>query len=155
MFRKLIPRCLARGLKHLLRESQCGFCNRRGCVDQVLKLRVLAEKAIKFNTPLYLCFVDLRKGYDLVNRDALQVVLRRKSHLPDKLLQILEALHNRTIGAVWVCGRLSGKSDITNGVRQGDLLVPICLTYFWMQWFTVICSSFQDVACKFFSTRML
>ena len=44
-----------------------------GCVDQVFTVRILglAEKAREFNTPLYLCFVDLLKAYDPVNQQAL------------------------------------------------------------------------------------
>ena len=40
----------------------------------LLSASVLAEKATEYNTPLYLCFVDLRKAYDLVNRDAFWAV---------------------------------------------------------------------------------
>ena len=42
-------------------------------------LRVLAEKAREYNTPLYLYFVDLRKAYDSVSHDALWVVLQKIS----------------------------------------------------------------------------
>ena len=52
-------------------------------------LRVLAEKAREYNTPLYLCFVDLRKAYDSVSRDALRVILRKRYRIPEKLLRIL------------------------------------------------------------------
>ena len=37
-------------------------------MDQVLILRVLAEKVREFNAHLYLCFADLRKASDSVNR---------------------------------------------------------------------------------------
>ena len=59
----------------------------------LIALRVLAEKAREYNTPLYLCFVDLRKVYDSVNRDALWVVLRKRYRISEKLLRILKALH--------------------------------------------------------------
>ena len=69
-------------------------------MDHAFTLRVLAEKAREFNTPIYLCFVDFRKAYDSVNREASWSVMRRRYNLPDKLLQILQALHRGTRGAV-------------------------------------------------------
>ena len=54
----------------MLRESHCGFRSGRGFVDQMFCLRALMEKAHEFHTPLYLCFIDLTKAYDSVNREA-------------------------------------------------------------------------------------
>ena len=54
VFCRVIQRRLASRAEHLLRESQCGFRPVCGCIDQVFTLRVLAEKAREFNTPLYL-----------------------------------------------------------------------------------------------------
>ena len=55
VFGKTIYWRLAQRAELLLRETQCGFHSGRGCVDQMFTLRVLAEKAREFNTPLYLC----------------------------------------------------------------------------------------------------
>ena len=63
-------------------------------VDALTKcfsLRVLAEKAREYNTPLYLCFVDLRKAYDSVSRDALWVVPQKRYRVPGTLLRILKS----------------------------------------------------------------
>ena len=78
VFCRVLQRRLARRAEGLLSESQCGFRSGCGCLDQVFMMRILAEKAREFNTPLYLCFVDLRKAYDSVNRQALWAVLRRR-----------------------------------------------------------------------------
>ena len=71
VFCKVIQKRLAKRAEEMLRESQCGFRTGHGCVDQIITLRILAEKAREFNTSLYLAFVDLKKAYDLVNRKAL------------------------------------------------------------------------------------
>ena len=94
-------------------------------------IRVLAEKAREYNTPLYLCFVDLKKAYDSVSRDALWVVLRKRYRIPEKLLWILEALHRDTRGAVRAYGKVSKQFPIKNGVRQGDVLAPILFNFFF------------------------
>lgn len=77
-FCKALQRRLAQRAELLLCENQCGFCSGNGCVDQVFTLRVLAEEEREFNTPLYLCFVDLKTAYDLVIQEALWSVLRRR-----------------------------------------------------------------------------
>ena len=64
----------------LLRENQSGFRKGRGCTDQLFSLRILMEKAREYHQPLYICFVDLRKAYDSVNRAALWSVLQHCYH---------------------------------------------------------------------------
>ena len=94
-------------------------------------LRVLAEKARKYNTPLYLYFVDLRKAYDSVCRVALWVVLQKRYRVPGKLLRILKALHGDTGEAVRAYGKVLKEFPIKNGVQQGDVLAPIRFNLFF------------------------
>ena len=91
---------------------------------------VLAEKARELNTSLYLAFVDLRKAYDSVNREALWAVLEKKYLLPGKVVRILRALHQGTKRAVRAHGKVSGEFYITTGVRQGDVLAPVLFNLF-------------------------
>ena len=88
------------------------------------------EKAREFHAPLYMCFVDLKKAYDSVNRKALWSVLQKRYHFPTKVVRILEALHQGTTGAVRAYGRVSGEFPIANGVRQGDVLAPTLFNLF-------------------------
>ena len=69
LFGWVFLRRLTEGVEVLLRKSQCGFHKGRVCVDQVFFIWKLAKKARRFNTPLYLAFVDLKKAYDSVNRE--------------------------------------------------------------------------------------
>ena len=131
VFCRVIQKRLAERGNQLLRESQCGFRKGRGCIDQVFSLRVLAEKVREYNTPLYLCFVDLRKAYDSVSRDALWVVLQKRCRVPGKLLWILKALHQDTRGAVCAYGKVSKEFPIKNGVGQGDVLAPTLFNLFF------------------------
>ena len=71
-----------------------------------------------------ICFVDMKKGYDSVNREALWVALGRRYGLPMKILNILKALQKDTSGAVRAYGKVSKEFAIGNGVRQGDVLAP-------------------------------
>jgi hypothetical protein len=54
-----------------LLEQQPGFRTNRSTMDQVFILKILMEKNIEFNKPLHMCFIDIRKAYDFVNREPL------------------------------------------------------------------------------------
>ena len=108
----------------LLRENQCGFRKGRGCTDQLFSLRVIIEKAREYHRPLYICFVDLRRAYDSVNREALWSVLQHCYHLPPKMLNIIKSLHNNTSAAVRSYGKISDSFPVSVGVKQGCVLAP-------------------------------
>ena len=82
------------------------------------------EKAREFHSPLYLCFIDLKKAYDSVNHEALWATLRKRYGIPSKLVHILGSLHEGTKGVVRAYGKVSDEFPIMNGVRQGDILGP-------------------------------
>ena len=75
--------------------------------------------------------MGLRKTYDSVNSDALWMVLTEAFHLPSKLVQVICALHQGTRGAVRAYGKVSEESDITTGVRQGDVFAPTLFNLFF------------------------
>ncbi len=124
VFTKVISNRLKPRLELLLRESQCGFRKSRGCNDQIFSLRILMEKAREFHQPLYVCFIDLRKAYDSVNRDALWSVLQQCYNLPEKLLSIIRAVHDHSTAAIRAYSKTSDEFAVTSGVRQGCVLAP-------------------------------
>ena len=72
VFSKAILNQLKPLLDNQLKEDQCGFRPNRGCTDQIFDTRILIQRAREFNTPTFLCFVDLCKAYDSVNTDEQQ-----------------------------------------------------------------------------------
>ena len=88
------------------------------------------EKAREYHRPLYICFVDLRKAYDPVNRRALWSVLQHCYHLPPKLLNVIKALHNKTSAAVRTYGKISDQFPVSVGVKQGCVLAPTLFNLF-------------------------
>jgi len=46
-----------------LREEQCGFRKRRGCVGQTFTLRIISEKCLIHQTPLVLSYVDYEQAF--------------------------------------------------------------------------------------------
>ena len=121
VFTKAILNHLKPHSELLLRESQCGFRNGRGCVDQLFSLRTLMEKAREFHRPLYVCFISLRKAYiDTVNCEALWSILQSSYGLPDKLVSVIRAVHTGSTAAVRAYRKVSEGFPVTCGVRQGS-----------------------------------
>ena len=108
-----------------LGENQCGFRPNRGCCDQIFAAKILMQRAKEFQKPIHLCFIDLQKAYDTVNRDALWEILSKSFSLPEKIIRILKALHSCTTGAIRADGQLSDEFPISVGVKQEDVLAPM------------------------------
>ena len=89
------------------------------------------EKAREYHRPLHICFVDLRKAYDSVDRHTLWLVLQHCYHLPPRLLTIIKALHNHTSAAVRSYGKISDPFSISVGVKQGCVLSPTLFNLFF------------------------
>ena len=72
-------------------DTQCGFRKGRSTVDQIWVTHRIVEKATEYQTPVYLCFVDLSKAYDSVDCTALVAILR-SYWVPQQLEEILQEL---------------------------------------------------------------
>ena len=55
----------------LLSDDQNGIRGNRGCIDHVLALSLLGEMRLKEKKDTFLCFIDLKKAYDTVDRNLL------------------------------------------------------------------------------------
>ena len=124
---KLVARIVQKRLQVLaereLPESQCGFRRGRGCTDMIFVVRQLAEKAIEHQTKQFFVFVDLRKAYDSVPREALWVALR-KLGVPDILVDIIKSFHTGMQAKVRIDGLLLDEIEVNNGLRQGCTMAP-------------------------------
>eukprot|EP00904_Undaria_pinnatifida_P009511 jgi/Undpi1/5690/HiC_scaffold_2.g00964.m1 len=73
----------------------------------VRRLQELARK----DTPVYLCFIDLTKAYDSVDRTLLWDVLARFG-VPPRMVAFIRQFHDGMHESAWVCstwGKVSGK----------------------------------------------
>ena len=107
----------------VLPESQSGFRKARGCVDMIFVTTQLVEKAREHNDTLYMLFVDLKKAYDSVPREALWRVLE-KCGVPPKLLRIVRSFHEGMHAEVRVDSSTTESFEVRNGLRQGCTLAP-------------------------------
>ena len=95
-----------------LMETQCGFRNGRGTVDQIWVVRQVVEGTTEYWTPAFMCFVDLTKAYDSVNHQAMAATLREFG-VPRQLVAIVEELHSETWCQVRSAGDTLERFEVT------------------------------------------
>ena len=57
--------------EEVLPEAQCGIRKGRSCTDMIFTLRQFITKSLEHRTKFFLSFIDLKKAYDSVSRDAM------------------------------------------------------------------------------------
>ncbi|MEP5351923.1 MAG: reverse transcriptase domain-containing protein, partial [Luteolibacter sp.] len=94
-------------------------------------VRRLQELGRQRKIPLYLCFIDLQKAYDSVDRELLWEVLTRFG-VPTKMLRIIRNFHDGMRARVRTDdGEHSEWFDVTQGLRQGCVLSPLLFNVFF------------------------
>ena len=102
--------------ERVLPDTHCGFRSGRGCTDMIFCARQLIEKSLKHNAKFFLLFVDLKKTYDSVLREALWCVLK-KYGVPPSMLSIVRSLHDGMSAEVTVNGQVAPDFEVCNGLR--------------------------------------
>ena len=101
----------------------------RVTVDQIWVTRQVMEKAVEYRTPVHLCFIDLTKAYDSVDRAAMVAILKSYG-VPQQLVEIIEDLYAGTWCHVRTTDGTSQDFEVKTGVRQGCVLSPIVFNCF-------------------------
>ena len=107
-----------------LMEEQCGFRKGQGTIDQIWLTRQVVERATEYHTTVYLCFVDLIKAYDSVDRAAMIAVLRLHG-VPNQLVNLVGELYTGTKCCVRTMEGTSEAFEVKTGVRQECILSPL------------------------------
>ena len=95
----------------------------------VRRLDQLSRKRI---TPLYMCFVDLTKEYDSVDRHLLLTVLARFGVPPKKMLAVTRHFHDGMQARIRTDdGECSDWSGVEQGLLQGCVLIPLRFNNFF------------------------
>ena len=118
----LLERLKSQTEEHLS-DEQAGFRRDRSTVQQILALRLIAEKARRKGKKVYNCFIDFQKAFDSVDQQVVWAVL--ESYGVDiQLVALLKDINEKAEAAVRV-GRDIGSWFKTNrGTRQGDPISP-------------------------------
>jgi len=118
--------------QHGLRaKGQAGFCKDYRTTDQLFILQTLMEQSKAKKKPLYCCFVDLKKAFDTVPREALWQVLVGLG-VKARFLRCLQTMYAKdTIRINHPSEGVTSSFMCQQGVKQGCPLSP-CLGYIWM-----------------------
>ena len=115
----------------ILREEQSGFRPNRSTTDMMFVTRQLQKLARKKQIPLYVCFFDLTKAYDSVDRTLLWTVLARLS-VPQKMISVIRQFHDGMRACVRLDGKVcSGWFAVVQDLRQGCVLAPFLSNIFF------------------------
>ena len=139
--RRLSAYCEAKGL---LPEEQCGFWPDRSTMDMLFVVHKLQEIRRKAELSLFMCFIDLQKAYDTVDRTLLWQVLTRIG-VPPQMIAVIKQFHD----GMRACVRPSGDVyldwfGVEQGLRQGCVLSPLVLNIFFAALLTIVFQSFSD-----------
>jgi hypothetical protein len=77
---------------------------------------------------MHYLFIDFKKAYDSVRREALYNILI-ESDIPKKLLRLNKMCLTEYCGRFRVSKNLSEMFPITNGLKQGDALLPLLFNF--------------------------
>ena len=106
-----------------LRPFQAGFRRGKSCTEQIHILRRIIEQFHQKNIPTVMTFIDFKKAFDSVNREAMWKILRSYG-IPVKIVNIIKCLYDGSSSVVRVDGILSKEFQVNTGVLQGDTLAP-------------------------------
>ena len=103
--------------------NQLGF--RKDCqtTDHIFTLMTLAQKYKKLGKTIYAVFVDYRKAFDSVPRQALFLKLA-KLGITGKFYNILKSMYSSSVAQIKLSGHLSKEFSVRKGTEQGHPLSP-------------------------------
>ncbi|XP_063630079.1 uncharacterized protein LOC134801443 [Cydia splendana] len=107
-----------------LHDSQFGFRPGLSTEAAILGLKHTVKYYTDRKTPIYACFLDLSKAFDLVSYDILWQKLQ-KSRLPPEFIHLLRHWYLNQENRVRWAGELTEPYRLECGVRQGGLSSPI------------------------------
>ena len=105
-------------------EEQQGFRRNRSTTDAIFTIRQVSEKAIEFNKPAFMCFIDLTQAFDRVQLADIVPILKKRKLYPDIVRIIIELNTNNHTIIRSANSSLSNMVPMSTGIRQGDSLSP-------------------------------
>ena len=139
--RRFSTHCEAKGL---LPEEQCRFRTNRSTTDMMFVVRRLQEIGRKAGVSLFMCFIDLQKAYDTVDRTLLWQVLTRIG-VPPQMIAVIQQFHD----GMRACARpddgvCADWFEVEQGLRQGCMLSPLLFNIFFAAVLTVVLQRFSE-----------
>ena len=113
----------------IVSEEQAGFRRGYSTIDNMYTLYAMIFKQFSKNKKLYVAFIDFRKCFDTINRDALFIILE-KNGITGNFLTTLKGMYRNICAAVRNNGELSEFFNCPIGLKQGCLMSPKLFSIF-------------------------
>ena len=142
---KIIARRLSEYCERVgdLPEEQSGFRPIRSTTDMMFVIRRLQELARKKRVPLYVCFIDLTKAYDSVDRTLLWTVLARFG-VPQIMISVIRQFHDGMRACVRLDDRVCSRwFAAEQGLRKWCVLAPPLFNIFFAAVINVASTRFK------------
>ena len=138
---RLSAYCEAKGL---FPEEQCGFRPDRSTTDMMFVVHRLQEVGRKAEVSLFMCFIDLQKAYDTVDRTLLWQVLTRIG-VPPQIIAVIRQFHD----GVRACERPDDGVclhwfEVEQRLRQECVLSPLLFNIFFAVVLNVVLQRFSE-----------
>lgn len=115
--------------KQLRAITQCGFRKEHGTLDALFVMHHMHNKYKHLRKPIYLCYVDFKKAFDMVRRDAM-INRAKQLGMHGKFLAALQQIFDNISLAVCVNGVRGEQFKTYKGTKQGSTLSPLCFGIF-------------------------
>ena len=126
----------------ILPEEQCGFLPQRLIIDMMLVVRRLQKLGRASRISLDICFIDLTKAYDSVDRALLWKVLVRFV-FPPRTINAIRTFHDGAPARVQLDdGNFLARLNVCQGFRQGCVLSLHLLNIFFAAIIIVVLQRF-------------
>jgi hypothetical protein len=109
---------------HMRAVVQCGFRKGHGTLDALFTMQHLISKAVFEKRPLYVCYVDFTKAFDLVRREEM-LSRARQLGMEGRFLEVLDGWFQNTMLQVDVNGKCGEPFPTYRGTKQGSRLSPL------------------------------
>ena len=112
-----------------IHNGQNGFRKKRGTIDHLYSLTSIVKDKIDKKEPVYACYVDFKKAFNLVDMDLLLVRLNEMG-IKGRLLVTIQSLYKEMTSSICLNGMLTEWFGTKYGVKQGDNLSPSLFSCF-------------------------
>ena len=105
-------------------SNQLGFCRNAQTADHLFSLHTCIEKYVKYGKQrLFSCFVDFKKAFDTVCREALLYKLGTMG-IEGKFFNCITHMYNNSKARIKIINKLSQSFEILCGTEQGHPASP-------------------------------
>ena len=99
-------------------------------LDHIFTLYSTTQARLSENRDTFVCYVDLKKAFDNVNRVDLWYKLEQLFGLDGKFLKVLKGMYAEVLSCVQVNDNITDWFSVEKGVKQGCILSPMLFSMF-------------------------